>query len=385
MYTRLAVFSMAITLSALARGQEQNSSPESADPPVIVGRLEARQMTRIANPVEGTARIVRIVEEGTVVRAGDELVVLDTNRQEDGIRSLELKITQQRAEVTQLQGSMEARRQQSAAGESVHSAELQIAELSLQAWKNGEFPLQIAELEGAIQIAKAELEVAEAIRNAAETSPLDRLRARADVTRAKVEMETAQLKLRNLKEYVHPRHVAELEAQIQLARLEAHNNKFATEQEVASYVAKLDAQQQLLQSLQEELDRQVRSIRSATIQAPHAGTVVYPGQPSRRTRPLSLKEGMNVRERQQLLSVQNLASMLFVGSCDPETGKRLQKGQPVTVAVDALPNQPFEGKVLSVIRSTDTPSRMTVHIEISQPEKNRLLPGMTALASTITE
>jgi membrane fusion protein, copper/silver efflux system len=91
-----------------------------------------------------------------------------------------------------------------------------------------------------------------------------------------------------------------------------------------------------------------------------------------------MKVGMSVKQGDKLMAVLNLSNLwLWANFYEDEVGL-LREGQPVTIALPAVPNRTVEGKI-AVISPTIDPVKRTarIRIDIANPD-GQLRPGMYA-------
>jgi membrane fusion protein (multidrug efflux system) len=81
---------------------------------------------------------------------------------------------------------------------------------------------------------------------------------------------------------------------------------------------------------------------------------------------------------QQILLVQDLRKVWVSFPAPEEISRKIYKGQPAQISLDALPGQSFSGKVLQINPSADPSSRQfNVRIVVNNP-KETIKPGMFA-------
>ncbi len=117
-----------------------------------------------------------------------------------------------------------------------------------------------------------------------------------------------------------------------------------------------------------------RNIQEATIRSPISGIVAV----------RNIEVGEKVKEDTDLFVVMNIDQLYMVVNINEKESTRLQKGQPVSFTVDALPGTTFSGKVHLVSPILDTSTR-TVEVKIQCPNPAmKLKPGMFARAKVYT-
>lgn len=93
------------------------------------GEIEAAHNTRIISEVEGRATLIKLVPEGTVVKAGDVVAELDTSTVAEKLASEEIVVAKAEADVQQARKNVEIMEKELRAAESARESELEIAKL----------------------------------------------------------------------------------------------------------------------------------------------------------------------------------------------------------------------------------------------------------------
>jgi len=138
-----------------------------------------------------------------------------------------------------------------------------------------------------------------------------------------------------------------------------------------------------------------RQIKACRLVASQAGEVVYASQKSNRgSEPVVIEEGASVRERQAIINLPDLERMKIDARIHESKISRVIVGQPVEIEIDAIPGDPYRGKLQS-ISSVPVPGswpntdlkEYEAQIEIlDNPARVRKLkPGMTAQVRIIVE
>ena len=247
------------------------------------GNLESASNVDIKCRVEGGSTILKIVEDGSLVKEGDILVELDSSQ-------LEEQITQQRIAVNKAQASMVQAEK-----------DLQVAEISKQEYLEGTFRQDVQNADAQITIAMENLRTAE---NTLEhvkrmfrkgyVSKLQRESQEFAVKTATLELESAKIAKEVLVKYTKAKMLEDLQAKIDAAKTRASSEKEAYELERSK-----------LKRLEEQL-------ANCIIKAPQSGMVVYANEQRGRfgsSQGPSIEEGATVRERQTILRLPDLTRM----------------------------------------------------------------------------
>jgi HlyD family secretion protein len=138
----------------------------------------------------------------------------------------------------------------------------------------------------------------------------------------------------------------------------------------------------------ERLDNWNRQIANAVIRAPTPGLVVYAtegGGMGRSREPV--EEGMAVRERQALINLPDVTTMIAELKVHEAQISKVALTQPATIEIDAFPERLFTGHVSNVAALPDSGSMFTnqdlkvykTRVTLDGHNEDRILrPGMTA-------
>ena len=294
------------------------------------GRLESGKRTIIECQLEniavgvrgqrltasGASVLLSAIPEGSVVKRGDVLAVLDSSDYEELLRLQQ--ITLERAKSDKLQADLN----------------LQIARLAVREFEEGTVRETTQDFEGKIFLARSELERA-----------IDRLSwsrrmnqkgyiPAAVVTSDKFRVDQMELALRQeesayalFKKYSGPKTVRELEGAVQAAK------------------ATLEYQELRVQRQLDRLTTLEKQVEHCTIRAPHDGFVIYANNADRE---IFIEPGIPVRERQQLFFLPDLDDMEVVAMLHESIVDQVGPGMRATVFVEGLDNRRIEGHVTKI-------------------------------------
>jgi RNA polymerase sigma factor (sigma-70 family) len=379
-----------------AQAQASNAEATRADEPLTVraepgtldvtltarGSIEMSQTLDTFCNVEGGTAIIQLVPEGTIVKKGDRICVLDSAPLEDQLTNAQISI--QGAEVDYQNARIER----------------EVAEIALKEFDEGTFKHELASVKGEVALAQSAIQKAE--------RGLDRARrARQrinDLVSAKKDSVAAADILAELdiddrvaaSEQTISRETAALElAKSRLEILEKYTrNKtlkaltLDVERKRPIELARRN-QWQLEQSRAKKLEKQ---IASCTISASIDGVVIYANPPRLRRGepgpPQQIEEGSHVRERQKILSVVDLKGPKQVNVKAPESHvDQLKNGMKVIVRIDAFPDQAFDGTVIEIAPLPDAAIWNSTKVYTTRVKLNSdfaaLRPGMTAQAEIL--
>jgi multidrug efflux pump subunit AcrA (membrane-fusion protein) len=241
----------------------------------------------IRNAVEGEREIIRLVEQGTVVKKGDLLCELDSaNLRERRIVEL---IATKRAEADYW-NAMKTR---------------EVAEITLNEQVQAVVPSEIAIAEGDLKIAEGERVIAMAKLTAQKTEADAVKKVKSykhdpivhkvklqelelEVTKAEVAIKKAKSRLENLIKFQHPRRLKKFAADVEKAKSDEL------------------AKQQVHELHKNRLEKLTAELEQCQIKAPAAGVVVY-AKPRASSRPETagvIEQGAKVRQYQLLMTIE---------------------------------------------------------------------------------
>lgn len=349
---------------------------------IAAGNLRARDTMRLSSAVEGRTTILSVAPEGSQVKKGEIVCELDAtvmvqSRIEQTIRVANADAAKVKA--TQL---LEIQRSQNTSDIRAARQNLEFAEQDLAMFLEGERGLELESAQQDIDLAREELQRAEGRLSwsvkLSERGFLTGSELEADRIsqhRAEVELRRAQQQLDLLQRFVQPRRESELraareEAEQELGRVElqARARLVDLESDLRSSGAALDLEREKLSRLEEQ-------IAKATLRAPCDGYVVY-AQRDWDDPPIAA--GVEVREREEILSVPNTQAMTAEIKLHETVLRQVAIGMPCRITLDALPSLKLEGRVAFVAAMPDQNSRWsnpTTRVYRTEVEISSMVPG----------
>ena len=356
------------------------------------GNLKAADSTELESEVEGNSTILYLIEEGTVVEAGTLVAELDATSMVE--KRVSQEITVQNAEASWIKATQNLEIQKSKNESDLAAAErtLAFAELDKKKYLQGDWLSQEQQARDNILIEEEELKRADDTlfhsKGLFEKGFLTRTEFEADELskkRREIALEQAKRDLDVLLEYTHPRRVEELEADIIEANRELERVNLEAKARLVDYEAELRSSKARFDLESEKLVRWDDQIAKARIFAPVGGMVVH-AQPEggRWSQGEPLREGSNVRERQDLITIPSSEGMIAEVSVHESVLEKVQVGMDCTITVDALPELRLAGEVRFKAVLPDKNSwmanpnqrlyRTEVRVHTGDP---RLRPGMS--------
>lgn len=218
---------------------------------------------------------------------------------------------------------------------------------------------------------------------------------RLKVTQSQILLKVKSGELGVLERFTKIRKESELRQTAEDTKRETSRAKLEGEALMTQMKAAYDAATLTLQIEQERLELFQRQIKACRLVASQAGEVVYAAQNSGRgSEPPVIEEGASVRERQAIINLPDLEHMKIDARIHESRISRVMVGQPVEIEIDAIPGDPYRGKLRTISSvpvpgswpNTDLKEYETV-IEIldDAARVRKLKPGMTAQVRIIVE
>ena len=279
------------------------------------GRLESSSNVEIKCRVKGGSTVLWVVESGTQVKKGDELVRLDKSTIEDNISTQ--KITYETA----------------VANLATAESDVAVARIGIEEYLEGTFrSLQttakkdVVIAESNLKSAQNALEHAEKMFRKGYNSKLD-LEAQQDaVEHAKLELDVKNTDLEALEKYTKAKELETLNSVLKIA-----------EARLAAEQAALDLEKARLQRAEDQLE-------NCVILADRDGIVLHPSAAEWKETP-EIEEGASVREDQVLLIMPDLSQMQVKVGIHESKVDRLRIGMPCRVQ---LQDGYVDGKVTQI-------------------------------------
>ncbi len=314
------------------------------------GTLESSDNTEIKCKVRGQSTVIWVIEGGTEVQPGAELVRLDTLALEDAIS--------ERKKFAHLTRS----------GAERAKADVAAAELAISEYLEGRYRAQLMRLEKDLTIAESDLTTTQNSLDHAKmlfergyVSELIVEQSEFNVKRTQLEVDAKKIQIDVLKKYTKEMQLETLNGELKAAKA-----KLAAEAERA----KMDA---------ERRDLAIEELEYCVIKAEKHGMVIHPSAAQWRNTP-EIEEGATVHKDQVLLLMPDLSKMQVKVGVHESIVERIIPGLDATIT---LPDKTLDGQVASVAAVRVTAGWWTGNVVkydtiIELPEMQELKPGMSA-------
>jgi HlyD family secretion protein len=328
------------------------------------GSLEAVREVAVRSEVEGTARIIDIVPEGTYVRKGDLIVELDSAAAQDSVNQQMITFEQSQFALTQAEEQLAI--QKSVVDSEVRAAVLKVefAKTDLDRYLEGEAlqnlrqaEIDITSIRENMLINRERAERSQALfQDGFETKRTvdsDNLSA----LQSELNLERATNNLWMLQKFDHPRQERQLKSALDEAEEELERVRMQGLRRLAQYEADVMTQRNTLNLNRSKLERDQRQLAASKIYAPQDGLVVYPVSGNRFSSESLIEPGATVRNRQELIKLPDIDEMKLTIRVHESQINMVRVGQPTFVVLDSMPDQRLQGVVSRVGLLPDASSR----------------------------
>jgi RND family efflux transporter MFP subunit len=416
------------TANAFAQGEQAEGTEMPTTivrPATDTAQVSAAGNIEVASQYSAMLRVAGIVTEvmvevGDTVQTGDVLLAMDTIDLERAVQIAQLNLASSQtsldkllepadpAEIASAQASLASARENLVEVEAGPSAaELASAEATLAAAQeryqellDGPSEAELTQL--AVSLRKAELALQDA------QDEYDRVAYRGDIgaSQQAMALQEATIDYESAKaayeESTEPASAAELQDALSSIENAKHQLETLRDQPTEAEIASAEAQvanaesslnnllngtddadiesaQISVQKAQLDLEDAQDDLAQAQLMSPIDGTVLA----------VDVEEGQKINTDSlnavTLANLTNLELNVLVAEVDIP---KVKVGQPVEIAIDALPGQTFQGtvsKVQPVSESSSSVVNYPVSIQLEGNNLDKVLPGMTAVATIFDE
>lgn len=361
------------------------------------GSLEAVNEEIVYNELQGTARIINIIPEGTYVKQGDLLVELDAGEAEDQLTQQQIQYETALAKKVASENALIITKSTVESEISTAQLDVQFAEMDLKKFESQERAQQKRNAEIDIISAKESLQIAEDKLHWSELltkkdfetkSNLDK--DRLAVTNQKLALEKAETQLQMLEQFDLEKLQAKYESALNEARKQLERVRKQGESKIAQAEADLRSAQATLELNQSKLDKQKKQLEATKLFAPQSGLVVYASNANRYSNESLIEAGATVRNRQELVKIPDITAMKVSIKVHESHISMVREGLPAFVVLDSLPDQRFRGKINKVALLPDkqsswaNPNLKVYNTEILVVDKlPDVKPGVSARAEIV--
>jgi HlyD family secretion protein len=366
------------------------------------GVIEPLNTVRVRSECDWTVRILSIVPEGTFVKKGDVVCVLESSEIEEFLRSREVYLI--KAKASEVTSAQQEELQRATAERRLSEAQnaLKMAELDHTEYIQASFPEQRRSIHSDIDFTDERLTVADDELAFVEKMFALGLSNRANVDTASLKRTTEAEALRRLEgelslleQFEHPRMIYEKEFKVRQSRLSVLRTELANS--LAMSRAKIETlSEQRRRDIYERYVEMARSsIEACTIRAPRDGQVIYANSWSSRSRGYSnIEEGKSVYHTQPIFEIPDTDRYKVLIPLNEALITHVRVGMPVTVRPVSDDSVEVSSQIARISpypisSSSYTPGvkefMLDVVLNMTEDIKSVLQPRMDALASLAIE
>ncbi len=327
------------------------------------GTVKAVREVTVRSELEGTARILSIVPEGTYAKKGDLLVELDSADLRERLNAQE--VVHQNSHFAFVQAKESLSIQKSLVESNLKDSELvvEFAVSDLEKYKEGDWPQQKRLVETKITVAKEELERA---RDRNEYTI--KLEKKGYATKTELEADSLAAKLKEiavaqyteelhlLTKYDYPKAIRKMESKVEQAQMELKRLKQRSAAQIASYEEDVNTKQKTLDLQQTRLQQMKEQLNLTKIFAPQDGLVIYASSSSPGSGIL-IEEGATIRQKQDIIKLPDTTQLMVEVRVHESHVQKIKPGLSAYVSIDSLPDKQFKGTVRKVGVLPDSTSR----------------------------
>ncbi len=371
---------------------------------VANGELEAKNQTEIRSELESRSEIAELVDEGIRVKEGDLLVQLNSEQIENQIDERTLQVESSKSELISAENAYEIQLSDNESALSKARLNLELAEIELKKWTEGDLYKKREELRLAIENGKRRMEQAqEKFADSELLEPkgfvsTDELREdEIKMIEAKAAYETAQLNQEVYEKYERVKQEKTLNSEVEqtLAELDRVQRKNASH--LANAEARRTNRRRQLAIHEEKLAELETQLKACTILAPTDGLVVYGTSIGNgRGRMMfggngPLQVGQEVHPNQLLMVLPDTSEMVAAVRVHESYAGRVKPGMSAVISCDAAQGLTFTGTIASIGVLAESGGwrdpnlrEYTVKIDLDEIEdESKLKPSMRAEARIV--
>jgi multidrug resistance efflux pump len=360
------------------------------------GELGSAREVSVSAPFAGT--LSQLKPEGSVIKKGETLGRIETTSQEQERSNAQLAISEGQLDLKLAALDGKRRDQENRSKQGIADLDAKLESLRLKQLQQERDPVALTQLQESLRSLAQQREILEL--EARERTRLfglgylsrqERDQAQLQLGEAKQQQLQLEAELKILKAGPRKQEVAQQQLAVQRTRDEQRRvkqEKQANQRVVGVQKRSADAR---IKKYQQRFGYYNNLIRSGTLTAPAAGTLIY-GKIEIGEDMIPIKSGDALQEGVQIGRLVDLQQPLVRMMVHEIDAPRIKVGQDVRLTFDTYPETTYPGKVskiLPVARQTLSEDEQKVRsfsCEVELLKKDpRLKPGMTAQAEIITQ
>lgn len=323
------------------------------------GELATEGKVEIRNRLEGRALITEIVSEGQSVKKGDVLLRLADDEIIDRIKDGEDKVKTAESSVIAAEQTLAIRRSTMASDLEKADLEIEIANLGMSAWEEGDLVTSRQSNELAIETAKINrdrlkkrFEEAKSLVENGFISNDEYEQDRIKLIEAEAKVKEVELAQTVFETYTIKQERAQKESAVEQSRAEKGRIEQRHLAEIVKIEADVESARFKLETARERLADLREQLEACIIAAPSDGLVVYASSMSGERRGRGDEPppqvGTELRQNELVMVLPDTSRMIANLKVGEALSGRVRPGQPAIVYSDSNPGMPVPGSVLGV-------------------------------------
>lgn len=361
------------------------------------GDIKALRMQRVVPKIKSKTTISFLVDEGSRVEEGELVATLDSEGVQNVIDDLEKAILNQEILVSEATADLAIQKMSNVTNLMQAEGAVKAAEMEKAKWDAADKAMNIRQNELILKTAQSDM-----TRSKRRLKDLEDLFKEGFITEDEVEeglinletfevaVETAKLEQKIMKEFAIPLKVLELDNQ--MSKVSTNLKKTTTESQslLSAKTRKHQIAVQNLEESKEKLAERKEQLLAHKVYSPSAGVIKY-GDSSHRYNRYKVDIGQPYNPGLVLLTIPDLSEVKAKVDVPEADIHQVKVGQTVTLKVDAVPGQLFEGEVLKVAEVANQGSFWRssgvkeFEVEIKIHEDEGLKPGYSCEAEIVTD
>jgi len=347
---------------AAARSGDQNAPADTATARqssfnvsvLATGDLFALEQVEVRNELGQDAKILELIAEGALVKAGDTVATLSTEELDKQIKEEASLLETAKADLVAAEGNLEIQLSENEAALRKAQVTHELAVLDLRKWSEGEVPSRRQKL--AVQMDEAttelsrtteKLRLAKGLKEKGFISSDDLQAAELAARKADGQLRTAELDSTMFEQFEQPKELRT--KQNALADAEGELDRTAKKNRGQQQLkhAELANKKRQLELRLEQSKRLAETHAKATLKSPVAGLVIYTSTINRWITDDNLpwRVGKTIHPGQPLIALPEISSLVAKVSVAEALSGRIRAGQAAVVKVDARGGKTLTGKV----------------------------------------
>lgn len=328
------------------------------------GTILPRDQITLRDEVEGRTSIVSLVPDGSLVKKGDVLVELDASTLKDQIIDQDIMVQKAKAAYTSAIENLAVIENQARSDTEKADLTLRFARQDLEQYQEGLYPKDVNDLQAKIRLAQEQVKRAEDVNDWSKKLYQEKYLSETEYTADRLslqgrvlERDVALSNLELMKNFTHQRQIDQLTSDVNQAEMAKERTQRKASADVMTAEAELKARELEYQRQQEKMKKVQDQLSKTTIIAPMDGMVVYATSsggghgPFDRREPMDI--GVEVTERQDLITLPTTQSMNAKVSIHETSLRKVHEGLPAIITVDALSGKKFLGRVDNIAPLAD--------------------------------